>query len=78
MPPLICCVKPSHTFAIETYLLFSETFQMQPALATHWKMLGDSLTYKFRINPKAKFSDGKEVTAFDVVASFNLMADEGH
>ena len=63
----------------ETLMQFdSETFQMQPALATHWKMLGDSLTYKFRINPKAKFSDGKEVTAFDVVASFNLMADEGH
>ena len=63
----------------ETLMQFdSETFQMQPALATHWKMLEDSLTYKFRINPKAKFSDGKEVTAFDVVASFNLMADEGH
>ena len=53
----------------------TETFKMEPALATHWKMLNDSLTYKFRINPNAKFSDGNQVTAIDVVESFNLLVD---
>ena len=55
-----------------------ETMQYQPILATHWKISDDKLTYWFRINPDARWSDGREVIAMDVVATFNLLADEGH
>ena len=56
----------------------SETMLIEPNLATHWKMEKDSLTYKFRINPNARFSDDSEVTAEDFVATFKLLIDEGH
>ena len=56
----------------------SETFKLEPALATHWKVESDSLTFLFRIDPRARFSDGKEVTAEDVVATYKILIDEGH
>ncbi len=46
-----------------------------PRLATHWKISDDRETYTFRINPKARWSDGSEVTAADVVASWKLRMD---
>ena len=55
-----------------------ETMKFQPKLGTHWKISEDKLTYWFRINPDARWSDGREVTAEDVIATFNLLADEGH
>ena len=55
-----------------------ETFKQEPILATHWKVSDDSLTFLYRIDPEARFSDGREVTAKDVVASFNILIDEGH
>ena len=58
--------------------LNSETFELETKLATHWKIDNDSLTFLFRINPNAKFSDGRDVTAEDVVASYNILVDEGH
>jgi len=56
----------------------AETFKLEPALATHWKIEDDSLTFLFRIDPRARFSDGREVTAEDVVATYNILVDEGH
>ena len=56
----------------------SETFEYQPSLATHWKIGSDSLTYFFRIDPRARWANGKEVTAQDVVETFRLIMDEGH
>ena len=41
--------------------LDSETLRLQPALATHWKVEDDSLTFLFRIDPRARFSDGRKV-----------------
>ena len=55
-----------------------ETFEQEPLLATHWKISDDSLTFSYRIDPRARFSDGREVTAKDVVASYNILVDEGH
>jgi len=46
-----------------------------PCLATHWKISDDKKTYSFRINPDARWADGKPVTAEDVVATWKLMAD---
>ncbi len=51
------------------------TLEFMPALATHWQISDDKLTYRFRLNPKARWSDGHEVTAEDVVATIRLRTD---
>jgi microcin C transport system substrate-binding protein len=51
------------------------TLEYVPGLATHWWIADDKMTYRFRINPKARWNDGSEVTAADVVASFKLRMD---
>lgn len=48
-----------------------------PLLASHWKVSDDKLTYTFRIDPNARWSDGKPVTSEDVVATWKLLIDEG-
>ncbi len=52
------------------------TEQFIPILATHWKISEAKDKYTFRINPEARWSDGREVVAQDVVATFNLMMDD--
>lgn len=52
------------------------TLDFIPALASHWKISEDQMTFTFRIDPNARFSDGKRVTAQDVVATFKLIMDE--
>ncbi len=52
------------------------TREYVPALASHWKISEDKMHYWFRIDPNARWSDGKEVTAEDVVATWNFMMDE--
>lgn len=51
------------------------TLEFLPALATHWQTLPDKLTFRFRINPNARFSDGMPVTAEDVVATYDFVMD---
>ena len=53
-----------------------QTLEFIPLLATHWKISEDKSTYTFRINPDARWSDGKQITANDVVATFALHMDE--
>jgi microcin C transport system substrate-binding protein len=53
------------------------TLEYIPALATHWQISPDKLTYRYRIDPNAKFSDGMPVTAEDVVASWSFVMDKG-
>ena len=48
-----------------------------PALATHWQISQDKLSYRFRIDPNARWSDGQPVVADDVVATYNLLMDKG-
>jgi len=48
---------------------------LYPALATHWKIAQDSVTFTFRINPDARWADGMPVTSQDFIATFNLLAD---
>lgn len=52
------------------------TLDFVPALATHWKISEDQMTFTFRIDPNARWSDGKRVTANDVVSTFKLIMDE--
>ena len=48
-----------------------------PHLATHWKISDDKLTFKFRINPDARWADGKPVTSDDFIATWKLITDPG-
>ncbi|MDZ4746621.1 MAG: extracellular solute-binding protein [bacterium] len=52
------------------------TLAYAPGLATHWKISADKKVFTFRIDPRARFSDGSPVTARDVVATWKLMMDE--
>jgi len=66
------------SMAYETLLtLHPTTLDYMPVLATHWQISPDKLTYRFRLDPNARFSDGTPVTADDVVASWSLMVDKG-
>ena len=56
--------------------LHPTTLEYIPGLATHWQISTDKLTYRFRINPNARFSDGSPVTADDVVASYDFRMDK--
>lgn len=47
-----------------------------PAIAESWSFSDDGLTLTFKIDPNAKFSDGAQVTADDVKASFERLLDE--
>ena len=52
------------------------TLNYIPSLATHWQISPDKMTFRFRIDPNARFSDGTPVTSEDVVASWTLLTDK--
>ena len=52
------------------------TLERTPGLASHWKISDDKMEFYFRINPNARWSDGQEVTADDVIASYDIRMDE--
>ena len=56
-------------------ILDPTTLNYIPTLATHWQILPDKLTFRFRINPNARWSDGEPVTADDVVRTWILYSD---
>lgn len=51
------------------------TLNYIPVLATHWQVSPDKKSFRFRLDPNARFSDGQPVTANDVVATWRLMTD---
>jgi len=48
-----------------------------PRLASHWQISEDKKTFKYRINPNARWADGKPVTTEDVLATWKLAVDPG-
>ncbi len=65
-----------HGLVYESLLgLHPTTLEYIPSVATHWQILDDGVTFRFRLNPNARFSDGASVTAEDVVATWRLMVD---
>ncbi len=50
-----------------------ETFSMYGRIALRWEEAQDKLSSTYYINPKAKFSDGKQITADDVVFTFDIV-----
>ena len=57
--------------------LHPNTLDFLPSLATHWQILQDYKTFRFRINPKACWADGHPVTSKDIVATWEFMVDKG-
>lgn len=49
--------------------------QISPALADSYEIAADGVTYTFKLNPDAAFHDGTDVTADDVVFSFDRRLD---
>jgi ABC-type transport system substrate-binding protein len=59
-----------HSLIYETLLGWDPTGEkFVPGLAKYWQIGADKMTYRFRIDERARWSDGREVTADDVVAS---------
>jgi peptide/nickel transport system substrate-binding protein len=52
-----------------------DPFDLRGDLATTWELSKDGKVYTFHLNPKAKWHDGKPVTAEDVVYSMDSMVD---
>lgn len=58
------------------YALHPETEQPIPALATHWAFGDDNKTMYFKLNPAARWSDGKPVTSDDFLFALEMMRSE--
>src|SRR4051812_1657152 len=56
--------------------LHPTTLEYMPVLATHWRIEPDKLTYRFRIDPNARFSDGTPVSSEDVIATWKFFTDK--
>ena len=52
------------------------TLEYLPSLADKWYITEDRKTYFFHIDQKAKWQDGLPVTAFDVVATWDLIVHD--
>ncbi|MDH3718653.1 MAG: extracellular solute-binding protein [Planctomycetota bacterium] len=52
------------------------TLETIPQLATHWHISDDKMTFRFKLNPRARWSDGKPVTTDDVLATYDLLMDD--
>lgn len=57
---------------------FDNNFEPTPNLAERWEISPDGRTYTFFLNPRAKFHDGKPVTAHDAAFSFNEIISKFH
>jgi microcin C transport system substrate-binding protein len=67
-----------HSMVYESLLSMNpNTLTYIPSLASHWQISPDKQTFRFRINPNAKWSDGVPVTSEDVIASWKLTVDKG-
>ena len=63
--------------AYETLLtMHPTTLEYMPTLATHWQISADKATYRYRIDPNARYSDGQPVVADDVVATWSFLMDK--
>jgi oligopeptide transport system substrate-binding protein len=52
----------------------AEPGEAEPALAMSWRASDDRRSWRFFLRPGARFADGEEVTASDVVATLNRIA----
>ena len=52
-----------------------DTLEIIPDLAEAWEVTEDNRTFLFRLNPNARWEDGKPVTPEDVVFSYDIVVD---
>lgn len=65
-----------HGLTHETLLvLHPETSKFMPKVATHWRVSDDKKTFWFKLDPRAKFADGSQITSDDIVASYELLVN---
>lgn len=57
----------------EGLIRFNRLGQVEPGVASSWDISPNQCTYTFHLRPEARWSDGKEVTASDFVASWQRM-----
>jgi peptide/nickel transport system substrate-binding protein len=60
----------------EPLVRLDAALEVVPAVAASWEFSTDGKTLTFKLDPKAKFSDGAQVTSADVKASFERILDE--
>lgn len=60
----------------DTLVVYGEDGSIQPSLATDWEMV-DDVTWIFNLRKGAKFHNGEEVKASDVVFSFQKAKEAG-
>jgi microcin C transport system substrate-binding protein len=66
-----------HNMVYETLVgLHPTSLEYIPAVASHWQISADKKTFRFRIDPNSRFSDGMPVTSDDVIASWKLVIDD--
>ncbi|GHG32699.1 ABC transporter substrate-binding protein [Paracoccus aerius] len=58
----------------EGLVRYDPTFGLEPALATEWELV-EGPAWRFKLREGVKFHDGADMTADDVVASFQRAAD---
>ncbi|MDF1657723.1 MAG: extracellular solute-binding protein [Verrucomicrobiales bacterium] len=76
----------NNVFAREIFRLMFEqllktdsvTLENRPGLANQWEISEDKKQFTFHIDPDAKWSDGKPITADDVVWSFEAVKNPNH
>ncbi len=61
----------------ETLISWDRHYNYTPCLASHWKISNDKKTFWFRLNPDARWSDGRRITTEDVIATYRLLTDDG-
>ncbi len=54
------------------------SLDFEPGLAEAWAIAGDKKTFTFRLDPKARWSDGRPVTAGDVLWTFQAVMKPEH
>lgn len=61
---------------MQLVVVHPNTGNLMPGLATHWAYGDDNKTMYFKLNPKARWSDGKPVSAHDFAFTFEFMRSE--
>ena len=54
------------------------SLQVLPRLASSWEISKDKTTYVFKLDKNAKWSDGKPITAYDVLFTFETLMNPNH
>ncbi len=81
-PPTFRTVGPDSNSSFRSYILGNQlslfelhpnTLNPIPSLATHWAYGKDKRTMYFKLNPKARWSDGTPVTAEDFAFTLEFM-----